>query len=187
LREHLCFEHAGALRRETPRAGCALIKRPHLSAVSFLKSVAGFLAGTVIAVQPFASSEEAELWGPANDLSSEPTGAKHGALSRLSRDAFRFNDLRRVSPSFRRQPDSPPALPFLPNPIQPGSRLLAVCSESICRSAIPRRDSLHDDHSRERSRCGRLAGARQRCLKRGARFSTKAVMPSFWSSVANSE
>jgi hypothetical protein len=64
LREHLWFEHAGALRRETPRAGCALIKRPHLSAVSFLKSVAGFLAGTDIAVQPFASSEEAELWGP---------------------------------------------------------------------------------------------------------------------------
>jgi hypothetical protein len=45
LREHLWFEHAGALRRETPRAGCALIKRPHLSAVSFLKSDAGFLAG----------------------------------------------------------------------------------------------------------------------------------------------
>jgi hypothetical protein len=64
LREHLWFEHAGAFRRETPRAGCALIKRPHLSAVSFLKSVAGFLAGTDIAVQPFASSEEAELWGP---------------------------------------------------------------------------------------------------------------------------
>jgi hypothetical protein len=34
-----------ALRRETPRAGCALIKRPHLSAVSFLKSgcIANFL------------------------------------------------------------------------------------------------------------------------------------------------
>ena len=41
----LSFEHAVTLRRETPRAGCALIKRPHLSAVSFLKSVAGFLAG----------------------------------------------------------------------------------------------------------------------------------------------
>ena len=46
LREHLWFEHAGALRRETPHAGCALIKRPHLSAVSLLKSVADFLAGT---------------------------------------------------------------------------------------------------------------------------------------------
>jgi hypothetical protein len=105
LREHLCFEHAGALRRETPRAGCALIKRPHLSAVSFLKSGADFLAGTVIAVQPFASSEEAELWGPAKGLSSEPTGANHGALPRLSLDAFRFNDLRRLSPRLRGQPD----------------------------------------------------------------------------------
>jgi hypothetical protein len=36
-------------------------KRPHLSAVSLLKSVADFLAGTGIAVQPSASSEEAEL------------------------------------------------------------------------------------------------------------------------------
>jgi len=101
LREHLWFEHAGALRRETPRAGCALIKRPHLSAVSFLKSVAGLLAGTVIAVQPFASSEEAELWGPAKDLSSEPSGAKHGGPPRLSMDAFCVNDLRRFSPKLR--------------------------------------------------------------------------------------
>jgi hypothetical protein len=83
----LSFEHADALRRETPRAGCALIKRPHLSAVSFLKSGAGFLTGTDIAVQPFASSEEAELWGPAKGLSSEPTGATHGALSRFLSDA----------------------------------------------------------------------------------------------------
>jgi len=101
LREHLWFEHAGALRRETSRAGCALIKRPHLSAVSFLKSVAGLLAGTVIAVQPFASSEEAELWGPAKDLSSEPSGAKHGGPPRLSMDAFCVNDLRRFSPKLR--------------------------------------------------------------------------------------
>jgi hypothetical protein len=119
LREHLCFEHAGALRRETPRAGCALIKRPHLSAVSFLKSDADFLAGTVIAVQPFASSEEAELWGPAKDLSSEPTGAKHGGPPRLSMDAFCFNDLRRFSSMLRERLDSRPAPAFAMNPIEP--------------------------------------------------------------------
>ena len=83
----LSFEHAVALRRETRHAGCALIKRPHLSAVSFLKSGADSLAGTVIAVQPFASSEEAELWGPGKGLSSEPPGAKRGAFSQFLLDA----------------------------------------------------------------------------------------------------
>jgi hypothetical protein len=58
LREHLGFEHAGAHRRETPRAGCALIKRPHLSAVSLLKS--GSLRTNAL-LRRNRSSEEAEL------------------------------------------------------------------------------------------------------------------------------
>jgi len=74
LREHLWFEHAGALRRETPRAGCALIKRPHLSAVSFLKSVAGFRVGTLIAAQLFVSSEERDYGARQKACQANPPG-----------------------------------------------------------------------------------------------------------------
>jgi hypothetical protein len=74
LREHLWFEHAGALRRETPRAGCALIKRPHLSAVSFLKSVAGFRVGTLIAAQLFVSSEERDYEARQKACQANPQG-----------------------------------------------------------------------------------------------------------------
>jgi hypothetical protein len=108
----LSFEHAVARRRETQRAGCALIKRPHLSAVSFLKSDADSSTGTDIAVQPFASSEEAELWGPGKGLSSQPAGAKHGAFSRFLSDALRFNDLRPLSPpAGDAEPCPAPAIP----------------------------------------------------------------------------
>jgi hypothetical protein len=174
LREHLWFEHADALRRETLRVGCALIKRPHLSAVSFLKSVADFLAGTDIAAQPFASSEEAELWGPIKSLSSEPTGAKHGAFSRLLLDAFRFNDLRQISMPSRCSRGRCYAIPQLGNSDRDRVAFVPASAEPVCRSAIVPGNS-------------RRGGGCQRCLNRGARFSTKAVMPSFWSSVANSE
>ena len=159
-----------SLCRETRLAGCALIKRPHLSAVSFLKSGADSFAGTHIAVQPVASSEEAELWGPAKRLSSQPAGAKRGAFSRFLLDALRFNGLQLISPLAWRGTEAP-RLPSLPLDLTGVFRLCSTPIEfllrHLCRCTTAACIAFQEQSTQRRRRSLPVFEARRTLLDEG--------------------
>src|SRR5690606_11759762 len=116
--------------------------------------------------------------GPSGSGHGRPGSGGGAARERLSYDRPPGRSREALEKRAKHAVPPPPGLPALESRARAGAT-----AEAAAPARLPGAMGAAVDR---RARAPRPSPSDQRCRKSGLRFSTKAAIPSFWSSVANS-